>query len=131
MLTIHALQPELLSAVFSHTPLSPNDNNDLCRYSLVCRDWREPAQLALFGALGLNDEERAQAWLASPGRQRFRVKHVEFSRRFKNVEIGLRALDACPDLLSLDVDEVGAYDWCSHKNAAGSSVGRSCAEMSS
>ncbi|KAL8290510.1 hypothetical protein RQP46_002768 [Phenoliferia psychrophenolica] len=71
---IASLPAELLADVFGCFQRK-GIFKDLGNFALVCKDWQELAQHALFSVLFLTErtKHRATAWLNSPARERYRV----------------------------------------------------------
>lgn len=127
MATIQTLAPELLDQIFEQVP-SNTAHRDLPSSALVCRDWRDPAQHALFSSVELTSSRQANAWLQSAARPRYRTKHLGLGFSL-GMKLGLTVIKSCPFLSSFeapimsrlpDEDEAddwrqvsdGAFQWC-------------------
>ncbi|KAK4705736.1 hypothetical protein P7C70_g474, partial [Phenoliferia sp. Uapishka_3] len=115
MSPVDELPSNLLYSIFDLTP--HHMHQDLAKFALVRRSWREPAQRALSHTVFLRGEEKVQSWLASP------CLHPTVGLILMNVrnDTGLKVLRTCPGISSLEVTrdtlamldaEDGGYAWC-------------------
>lgn len=95
MTTIDSLAHETLIDIFA----SVYDRRTLCKASLVCRRWCDPAQLALFSRVSLLQPHHADKWLASPARDQFKAREMVLGGTFPVEHV----LKACEGLTSLDM----------------------------
>lgn len=119
MATIHLLPPELVAEIFDYSVTSIIDDradssryHDACSLALVCRWFRDPAQRAMFGTVGLYQQSQALAWLGSPGRERYLTRHLSLGGVHKS--LAEEVLAACPGLASFAslVYDRGGHDAC-------------------
>ena len=95
MTTIDSLANETLIEIFTNL-----DRRSLDQAALVCRRWRDPAQLALFFVVRIRrirGHDQANRWLASPARGRFRIREA----RLVGIEAVGPVLEACGGIRSL------------------------------
>ena len=121
MAPISSLPSELLIEIFAYFT---GKCVDLYRLALVCREWRTPAQGALFGTLNLSMKhpDRARVWLESPGRAKYGTYRLALFRDQLDYpeRDRLTLLAAFSDLRALDVcdPEDGGYEWCHQSRSA-------------
>ncbi|KAL8290167.1 hypothetical protein RQP46_003106 [Phenoliferia psychrophenolica] len=116
-----SLPTELLEDIFEYAA-GFKRSTSLGRFALVCRTWRQPAQRALFTSVVLKSGRQARGWLASPLREHYRAKHLEFGL-WTYIPLGLEVLAAAPTASltlnhSLD-NSHSAYEWVTSPQAAG------------
>ena len=118
MATIHDLPLELLGDIIQLV----EPPGALVKIALVCRDWRDPAQRALFGTITLGErererrgkaDERARSWLASEARSRFRTTSLGIGP-YLSSKVAMSVAAASPALLSLRITDSwqGGHSYC-------------------
>ncbi|KAL8278563.1 hypothetical protein RQP46_009055 [Phenoliferia psychrophenolica] len=97
--SIDRVPPEVLARVFELAHDGPADSSRTLRSaSLVCGRWRDPAQRELFSHVTLDllmTPAKADAWLASPARGRYRIQSLSVTEgegSGQEVEEALKAL---------------------------------------
>ncbi|KAL8277146.1 hypothetical protein RQP46_010474 [Phenoliferia psychrophenolica] len=118
MATIQSLPREVLFDILEHLEgtFVDLDQQPWEWPALVCREWREPAQAALFHTIDLLDDDQATAWLASSGRLKYPTRHLTLGDigggySFIESSLALRVVQACPmlSLLGIQDDDDGGH----------------------
>lgn len=111
--TIESLPTELLTEIIREASLGCwTGVKTLKSCTLVCKDWREPAERTLYGSLSFRNDKSAQAWLASTRRAHFPVKKLAMYR-YIHSSLGCQVIAACPALAKLDVFGGNLLGWSS------------------
>lgn len=71
MTTVDSLANETFIDIFANL-----DHRSLYQVALVCRRWRDPAQLALFSVVEIRGQRKAANWVASPAGERFKIREI-------------------------------------------------------
>ena len=125
-MTVDDLPPELVARIteLAHAAGPMGDPMLLSAASLVCRRWRDPAQRELFAHVVLDLDtypDQGQRWLASPARQRYRVRSMDLTRggasdEGDEAEQILLQCEGVRTLTLLDLLEPDKYDFNGNLN---------------